>query len=319
MNMIKKLAYGIGAFGLAAGLVACGDEGGSVSELTATTNEGMVYIDGTIDAGEGSIFDVGYTLTDKGGDTIKGAILAYGVKEAAERLNMSIDSVQVMNLGDEEEGVPGLGLSVNLAKIDSAHCGDLTLSVSVQFAVGGLVSDDIETIDKSVNFNMPCPSSSIPTGDDDVSYDSTLANDLTSVTDSVGGAKASLGSSYDFDGKATYSSKQLTATIIDEIDMIYNGTKVMAPLGTSEVGYMSSTYANSTSEAVLIPLANNTDLTKYTKQSDLFALVDVTKATYVMDAAKGGKFLVLTDKGAPVLVSIENTTTGQVMTFKYVK
>jgi len=319
MNMIKKIAMGMGAFGLVASMVGCGDSsGGSVSELTTTTTGAVVSVDGTIDA-TSKIFDVTYTLADAKGAAITGAIYAYSLKDAAVTAGVNADSVLSVNIGKGAAGVPGLDVQVFLAEIDSAHCGDLTLTViaqvETQSTMGG-GTGEAEEVSSSVVFNMPCGVATIPEGEVELpDFDETITTELVSKTDSVGGAKAKLGSSYDVDANLVYSSTTV-GPVVNAIDFIFNGTKVMTPYGTSETGYMSNTFKTSSSEAVLIPVAATADPKTV---GDLSDLIDVTKATNVIAVSANTSFLVITSEGIPALVKISTIGTTQVMTFVTMK
>lgn len=320
MNMIKKIAMGMGAFGLVASMVGCGDSsGGSVSELTTTTTGKVVSVDGTIDA-TSKIFDVTYTLADAKGAAITGAIYAYSVKDAAVAAGVNADSVLSVNIGKGAAGVPGLDVQVFLADIDSVHCGDLTLTViaqvETQSTMGG-GTGEAEEVSSSVVFNMPCGVPSTAVEDPTIpEFDpEDLAAALTSKTDSVGGAKAKLGSSYDVDANLVYSSTTV-GPVVNAIDFIFNGTKVMTPYGTAETGYMSNTFKTSTSEAVLIPVAATADPKTV---EELGALINVDAATNVIAVSANTAFLVITSEGIPALVKISTIGTTQVMTFVTMK
>lgn len=319
MNMIKKIAMGMGAFGLVASMVGCGDSsGGSVSELTTTTTGTVVSVDGTIDA-TSKIFDVTYTLADAKGAAITGAIYAYSLKDAAVAVGVNADSVLSVNIGKGATGVPGLDVQVFMSEIDSVHCGDLTLTVIAQVesqsAMGG-GTGEAEDVSASVVFNMPCPASSLPKDTIDVDFDTTITAALVTVTDSIGGAKASLGSSFDLDLGKSYKSAEVAA-VVNAIDVIFNGTKIMAPWGTSETGYMSTTFKNSTSAAMLIPVT--APATAPATQADLIALIDADKATYVLNYSANMAFIVFTSENVPVLVTVKTVDAKQVMTFTYAK
>lgn len=319
MNMIKKIAMGMGAFGLVASMVGCGDSsGGSVSELTTTTTDKVVFVDGTIDA-TSKIFDVTYTLVDAKGVAIVGAIYAFSLKDAAVTANVNADSVKSVNIGKPVTGVPGLDVQVFLSDIDSSHCGDLTLTVIAQVeaqSVTGGGTGEAEVVDASVVFNMPCGVAREPV--DTTGPDFTpgvLEQLLVPKTDSVGGAKAKLGSSYDIDAGLTYTSTTVGAAV-NSIDFIFNGTKVMTPYGTAETGYMSNTFKTSSSESVLIPVAATADPKTV---GDLEALINVDAATNVITVSANTAFLVITSEGFPALVKISTIGTTQVMTFVTMK
>lgn len=327
MNMIKKFAVGLSAMALSTALVACGDDSSAEVTIEAVYNQdsSAVTFDGSITAVEGAkIYDVTYALADAKGKAITGAMLAYSLKQAATNVGKDVEkdtiSTFLFGAADMTNSVPGLELSVDLASIDSASCGELTLTVSVlsdELGLTGGTTGETAQTDKEIMIVKPCGKKSATQDSVELpDFDSTITAALTVVTDSIGGAKASLASSFDLDAGKKYTSKELTGTVINDIDLIFNGSKIMTPWGTSEVGYMSKTFATSSSEALIIPVAATADPKS---QADMISLIDVTKAVYVADAAANGKYIVVTSVGIPVFVTITTIDSKQVMTFKFAK
>lgn len=327
MNMIKKFAVGLSAMALSTALVACGDDSSAEVTIEAVYNQdsSTVTFDGAIVAPEGAkIYDVTYSLVDSKDKAITGAMLAYSLKQAAANVGKDVEKDVIgtflFGAANMTDSIPGLELSVDLASIDSASCGELTLTVTALSdeigLTGGATGETVPT-NKEIMIVKPCGKKSAAQDSVELpKFDSTITAALTVVTDSIGGAKASLASSFDLDAGKKYSSKELTATVIDSIDIIFNGSKIMTPWGTSEVGYMSKTFANSSSEALIIPVAATADPKS---QADMIPLIDVTKAVYVADATANGKYIVVTSVGIPVFVTITTIDGKQVMTFKYAK
>lgn len=327
MNMIKKFAVGLSAMALSTALVACGDDSSAEVTIEAVYNadSSAVSFDGSITAPEGAkIYDVTYSLVDSKDKAITGAMLAYSLKQAATNVGKDVekDTITTFLFGaaDVTNSIPGLELSVDMKAIDSASCGELTLTVSVlsdEIGLTGGATGETVTTDKDIMIVKPCgKSGSVQDSIELPDFDSTITAALTVVTDSIGGAKASLASSFDLDAGKKYSTQELTGTIINDVDLVFNGTKIMTPWGTSEVGYMSKTYAASTSEAMIIPVAATAN-PKTT--ADLIDLINVSKAVYMVNVAAGGKYIVVTSVGVPVFVSVTTIDSEQVMTFKFAK
>ncbi len=329
MNMIKKFAVGLSAMALSTALVACGDDSSAEVTIEAvySTDSSTVTFDGAIVAPEGAkIYDVTYSLVDSKDKAITGAMLAYSLKQAAANVGKDVEKDVIgtflFGAANMTDSIPGLELSVDLASIDSASCGELTLTVTALSdeigLTGGATGETVPT-NKEIMIVKPCgKSGSVQDPIELPDFSETVTDPLVPVTDSIGGAKASLASSFDLDAGKKYSSKELTATVIDSIDIIFNGSKIMTPWGTSEVGYMSKTFANSSSEALIIPVAATADPKS---QADMIKLIEDDKAVYVADvnASTASKFIVVTSVGIPVFVTITTIDGKQVMTFKYAK
>ncbi len=318
MNMIKKFAMGASALALTSGLVACGDDnGGSVSDLTTTyaADGKSVAIDGQIEA-TSNIFDVSYILVDAKGAAITGAIYAYALKDV-----VTSDTVLLVNLGKDATDAPNLELNVDFTKIDPSHCGELTLTVAAQVESSGPFSSDSVEVTSSTTLKMPCGLTQVKDSVVTPNFEDVIADTLKSITVTLGGAKSSLGSSYDLekDSMAAYTSAQVknSTEVLNAIDVIFNGSKIMTPIGTSEVGYMSATYANSTSGAFLIPVTQDA---KAVTVGDLEDLIEADKAVFSADLNATSAYLVVTSEGMPVLVKVKALdSTTQVVTISYSK
>ena len=294
-------------------------------EVTYNADSSMAGLEGYIEAAEGGLLqDIQYSLVDAQGQAITGAMLAYSLKQAAQNVGIDMESEHIdgflLGVADITNRVPGVELSIDLASIDSSRCGELTLTLSILYdeigLTGGSTGETIVT-DKDFTLYKPCGRSNAV--DDDVAIpDFGTVDNTTLITrvDSIGGAKASLASSFDLDAGKKYSTNELTGTIINDVDLVFNGTKIMTPWGTSEVGYMSKTYAASTSEAMIIPVAATANPQT---TADLIDLIDVSKAVYMVNVAVGGKYIVVTSVGVPVFVSVSTIDSEQVMTFKFAK
>lgn len=292
-------------------------------EVTYNADSTMAGLEGYIEFAEGGLIqDVQYSLTDAQGNAITGAMLAYSLKQAAQNVGIELANADGFLLGaaDVTNKVPGVELAIDLASIDSAKCGELTLTISILYdeigLTGGITGETIVT-EKEFTLYKPCGKSSPVQDSIEIpDFDSTLTVPLTVVTDSIGGSKSSLASSFDLDAGKKSTTSELTSIVINDVDVVFNGTKIMTPWGTSEVGYMSKTYAASTSQALIIPLAASAN-PKNT--ADLIGLIDVSKAVYVADVTAGSKFIVVTSVGIPVLITVTSIDEKQAMIFKYAK
>lgn len=269
-----------------------------------TSNPGIWSIDGTIELPD--VYQVRFAITSPGGGDLPGAVLAFEVKDLRE----AGADLSVIRIGEGAGDIPGLRATVNQARM-GATCGELTLTVVAHYDDG---NGEAQT-SASADFLADCANA---TADGDsyspVTYDDWTNATLVTKTDTLGGAKSTVAASIDLDSGLKYTSSQVVRGVADEIDLIFNGSKVMSPLGTPEAGYMSLKYAESTSLAFLIPVTvRNTPTT----QADLIALIDADKGTYVLSVSAGTSFIVFTSLNVPVLVTVLGIDDQQVMTFRY--
>lgn len=335
MNMMKKIAYGLSAFGLAASLVACGGDGGSSTPITVDADgAGKWRINGTLTAEE-DIADVTFELY-KGETQIEGAIFAYGVKDLKDSLGL--ETLIELNYGAAADGVHGLDAIIyqsNMKDVcgESDNTVELTVKLSGWVIDKGAVTGSMDTVEipvEPVNFTVNCDTEvGDAVGSDELTdaekqkiiddlNDVDASADLVESSFELGGAIAATGSSLDFDAGTVYTSKGVTATVANAIDLIYSGTAIMTPIGTQSMNYMTKKYMTSTSAAMIFAVSD-TDAAKAAKTvKDLGSFIDVDKALDYVDGLTANKYyLVVSSESKPYLISI-TTVDGvkQILTIK---
>lgn len=320
MNMIKKIAMGMGAFGLVASMVGCGDSGGgSVSDLTFTEkSKGVWAVDGTVMA-DNNIFDVKFQLKDKDGKAVEGAVYAYTVKDVNPDTTQPLTE---LNIGAGVGTVPGLATEIFQSDMKGA-CGTMTFTVTAivegSGAMGGANGEAVELEPVEGTFEVACGDTTkadtaaieVPT--------ITLGAALDSATIDLGGVKSTMASSFDLDAGKAYKSAELTTPDLkNSIDMIFSGTKIMTPFGTTSAAYMTKTFSGINNGAGIIKV-DAAKAAAATKIDDLAPFLD-GEVVSVSAIAQGDAFLIITDKVVPVLViATKLDATAQVLSIKYLK
>jgi hypothetical protein len=334
MNMMKKFAYGLSAFGLAASLVACGGDGGSSTPITVDADgAGKWKINGTLTAEE-DIADVTFSLY-KGETQIEGAIFAYTVKDI--KADSPDEALLELNYGAAADGVQGLDATIYQSDMSDV-CGEsdktveLTVKVSGWVIDKGAVTGSMDTVEIAVDpvaFTVTCATEATESGSEELTdaEKQKLIDDLNKVTGSaalvessfeLGGAIAATGSSLDFDAGTVYTSKGVTATVANAIDLIYSGTAIMTPIGTQSMNYMTKKYMTSTSAAMIFAISDTDAAKAATKVEDLSAFINVDNALDYVDGLSANKYyLVVSSEAKPYLISI-TTVDGvkQILTIK---
>lgn len=322
MNMIKKFALGCSALAMSSALVACSDDGGgSVSDITITAaGTGKWTVDGVVMA-DNNIFDVKYKLSDPHGKQVDSAVYAYTVKEVNPDTNENLLELQ---LGKGVGTVPGLETEIFQSNMNGA-CGTMTLTVTAIVEGSGLTGGNGEAVELEPvtgTFEVACGTA----GDKDKpeipevpEVDPTAT--LTEASVNLGGAKSNLASSLDLDAGMAYTSAQVLADGFDKtiIDVIFSGSKIMTPYGTSAANYMSKTYNGVNNGAGLIKVDATAAAAAKTVNDmiDLWGEKDVINVSAV---TAGEAYLVITEQTVPVLIIIDTfNTTAQEITVKYFK
>lgn len=296
MNMMKKIAMGAGALALTFGLVACGDDSGSegTSEITGVTlssDSTSWKISGLIEA-DYDIAGIAFTVTDSAGKNHTGLVSGFDLA----KLKTPGTPLATLNLDST-----GLDAEIFASDLDSAKaCGKLTLSMAVTF----MGDDSTTAVAEAVTYSFTHVCSTSNPGDPDVP-DVTAGFDSVEVT--LGGlSSTTVGSSVDLDASANtvYKQSEVTAAIANEIDLIFSGDKIMTPLGTEEAKYMATVYANSNSLAMFWTVTD-AQLAAVKSVGDFTALMDTDKGEYSAAITSSSKFLVMTSKGAPMLVIVK--------------
>jgi hypothetical protein len=334
MNLIKKFAFGVCAVGLASSFVACSDsEGGaSFGEITISEKSAGVWsVDGLVTAEE-DLFDIRYNLAVNG-DTVTGAILSYEVKD----LKDSGAVITQLKLGENEGDIKGLGTEIYLSAIESNPCDgkdsvEFTLSAVAYAASSGVLSsgDTAKVNSAEYTFKVACPSSvtDIPGVDEPVlsAADSAAlaAVDASAALETVGsydlgGKVATLGSSLDLDAGKVYVAANVTGDVLNAVDVIFSGTAIMTPYGTSENGYMSKKYATSENTSLIYTVDATAGAAAKTLE-DLSALMVEKNMVNSSTITKDGQyFLVVTDKLDLFLISTSGFDSAkQLVTIKAV-
>lgn len=323
MNMIKKFALGCSALAMSSALVACSDDGGgSVSDITITAaGTGKWTVDGVVMA-DNNIFDVKYKLTTADGKQVDSAVYAYTVKEVNPDTNENLLELQ---LGKGVGKVPGLETEIFQSDMNGA-CGTMTLTVTAIVEGSGLTGGNGEAVELEPvtgTFEVACGTAG---GKEDPAElpevpDVDLTATLTEASVNLGGAKSNLASSLDLDGGVAYTSAQVLAAGFDKtiIDVIFSGSKIMTPYGTSAANYMSKTY-NGVNNGAGIFKVNATTAAAAKTVDDMLALWGEEDPMSVSAVVAGDAYLVITEKGIPVLIIIDTfNTTAQEITVKYFK
>ena len=334
MNMMKKIANGLSVFGVAASLVACGGDGGSRTPITVDADgAGKWKINGTMTA-EKDIYDVTFSLF-KGNTQIEGAIYAYEVKDI--KSDNSLNTLLELNYGAAADGVYGLDATIyqsNMGEIcaDGETTVELTVQVTGKVLGISTVTGSVDTLDiehEPVNFTVTCATAAVESGSEELTdaekealldnlkgFDYSAA--LVDTSFELGGAIAAAGSSLDLDANAIYTSKGVTDTVANAIDLIYSGTAIMTPYGTQSMNYMTKKYMSSTSTAMIFAVSDVSAANAATTVKDLSAFIDVNKALdYVSSLTSGNYYLVVSSDAKPYLISITNVDDNrQILTIK---
>lgn len=323
MNMIKKFALGFSALAMSSALVACSDDGGgSVSDITITpAGTGKWTVDGVVMA-DNNIFDVKYKLTTADGKQVDSAVYAFTVKEVNPDTNENLLELQ---LGKGVGTVPGLETEIFQSDMNGA-CGTMTLTVTAIVEGSGLTGGNGEAVELEPvtgTFEVACGTAG---GKEDPAElpevpDVDLTATLTEASVNLGGAKSNLASSLDLDAGMAYTSAQVLAAGFDKttIDVIFSGSKIMTPYGTSAANYMSKTY-NGVNNGAGIFKVNATTAAAAKTVDDMLALWGEEDPMSVSAVVAGDAYLVITEKGIPVLIIIDTfNTTAQEITVKYFK
>lgn len=324
MNMMKKFALGCSALAMSSALVACSDDGGgSVSDITITAGTGKWMVDGVVMA-DNNIFDVKYKLTTADGKQVDSAVYAFTVKEVNPDTSEPLLELQ---LGKGVGTVPGLETEIFQSDMNGA-CGTMTLTVTAivegSSALGGGNGEAVELEPVTGTFEVACGTAG---GKEDPAElpevpDVDLTASLTEASVNLGGAKSNLASSLDLDAGMAYTSAQVLAAGFDKttIDVIFSGSKIMTPYGTSAANYMSKTY-NGVNNGAGIFKVNATAAAAAKNVDEMLALWNAEEDPMNVSAiAAGEAYLVITEQGVPVLIIITAfDTTAQEITVKYFK
>lgn len=194
------------------------------------------------------------------------------------------------------------------------------------------VTGSVDTLDiehEPVNFTVTCSAAAVESGSEELTDAEkqkliggwekvTPIAALVDTSFVLGGAIAAVGSSLDLDANAIYTSKGVTETVANAIDLIYSGTAIMTPYGTQSMNYMTKKYMFSTSAAMIFAVSDVSAAKAATTVKDLSAFIDVDKALdYVSSLTSGNYYLVVSSDAKPYLISI-TTVDGdrQILTIK---
>lgn len=145
---------------------------------------------------------------------------------------------------------------------------------------------------------------------------------FSSTSYKLGGAKSATPSCLNLDGSALYTSTQLTNTPANKslVDVIFSGSAIMTPYGTSEQGYMKEPFLGIDNRASFIPISTTQAAQLKAANATVAMLedmIDPAKAVFSATINAGEAFIVISDQGVPfVIIADALDTTFQLLTLQ---